>query len=213
MKFNFNFDYEDIKYVKISYKDNFGENHFVKAGIKDVTEREITVCSKFEDGLEIETPQDISFNIICKDGMYKTKTTLKSIENDEPYTFFFLTAPQGFEYHQDREYFRVTLKMNCSYLVRQDGELLKIDAETVDLSANGICIRTPVLRVTEKDAYVSLKLGVKNIEAKVRYVRSEKVNNSYLMSFAFVNLAESDRDLISQTCIKKQLEQRRSSLF
>lgn len=211
MKFNFNI--EDIKYVKISYKDNFGESHLVKAGIKNITEREITVCSKFEDGLEIETPQEVSLNIVCKEGMYKTKTTLKSIENDEPYTFFFLTAPQGIEYHQDREYFRVALKMDCAYLVRHEGELLKIDAETVDLSANGICIRTSVLRVTEKDAYVSLKLGVKNLQVRVKYVRSEKVNNSYLMSFAFVNLAESDRDLISQICIKKQLEQRRSSFF
>lgn len=211
MKFNFNID--DIRYIKISYKDINGEAHSIKAGIKNINEREITACSKFENELEIETPQEITLNIVCKEGLYKTKTILKSVENDEPYAFFFLNTPQGFEYQQNREYFRVPINMDCVYSIRQDDELVRINAKTVNLSANGICICVPKPLVTEQDAYVSFSAGAKNIETRIRFIRSEKTNEGYNMSFAYVNISETDRDLISQICIKKQLEQKRSSLF
>ena len=211
MKFNFNF--EDIKYVKISYKDNYDVNHSVKAGIKNITDREMILCSKFEDGLDIKTPQEISLSIVCKDGLYKTKTTLSSVENEEPYAFFILSTPQGFEYQQNREYFRVPIKTECIYSIRQNNEMIRIKANTIDLSANGVSINIPNLIISENEAYVSLNLGSRTIDARVKYIRSEKTNESYSISFSFVNLSESDRDLLSQVCIKKQLEQRRSSLF
>lgn len=211
MKFSFNLD--DIKYIKIAYKDNNGFFHSVKAGIKNINDREMTICSKFEDGLDIETPQDIILNIVCKDGLYKTKTTLKSIENDLPYTFLFLNTPQGFEYQQNREYFRVPIDINCVYSVRQNNDFIRINAKTINLSANGICISATKLLTTEQDAYVSLPTEQKTIDIRVKYIRSEATKDGYLLSFSFVNIPESDRDIISQICIKKQLEQRRTSLF
>jgi len=209
----FNFDFEDIKYIKISYKDNLNNNHSIKAGIKNINDREIVVCSKFENGLNIKTPQEITLNIICKDGLYKTKTNLKSIENDEPYTFFYLETPKGFEYQQNREYFRVLLNQDCTYSVRQNGELKRYKVKTTNISANGICIETPELIISEQDSYISLNAGSKIIEVRVKYIRSERVNDGFLISFSYINILESDRDLISQICIKKQLEQKRSSLF
>lgn len=211
MKFSFNLD--DIKYIKISYKDSFNEIRSVKAGIKSVNDREIIVCSKFENGLEIETPQEITLSIVCKDGLYKTKTTLKSVENDEPYAFFFLNTPQGFEYQQNREYFRVPIVMDCVYSIKQDDEFTQINAKTVDISANGICISVKKLMLTDNNAYISFSAFGKNIETKVKFIRSEKTNDGYLISFMYVNINETDRDLISQICIKKQLEQKRNSLF
>ena len=211
MKFNFNLD--DIRYIKISYKDIHGKMHTTKAGIKNINEREIMACSKFENDLQIETPQEIILNIICKEGLYSTKTILKSIENDEPYAFFFLNTPQGFEYQQNREYFRVPINMNCVYSLRQNYELVRINAKTVNISANGICICIPNLLITEEEAYISFPTLTKNIETRVKYIRSEKTNEGYLISFAYVNLSEADRDAISQICIQKQLEQKRSSLF
>ena len=211
MKFIFNL--EDIKYIKISYKNSFGENFSIKAGIKNINEREITACSKFEEDLQLETPQEITLSIICKDGLYKTKTILKSVEKDEPYVFFFLNTPQGFEFQQNREFFRVPINMDCVYSVRHNDELIKFNAKTINLSANGICIDIPNLIISEADAYIKLSVLDRFIETKVKYIRSEKINNSYSISFAFVNISENDRDLISQICIKKQLEQKRSSLF
>ena len=209
----FNLDLDEIKYIKISYKDVLNETHSMKAAIKSVNDREITACTKFEDGLDIETPQEITLSIVNKDGLYKTKTILKSFENDEPYIFFFLSTPNGLEYQQNREYFRVPINLDCVYSVHQYDEVIRINATTINLSANGICINIPNLVVAEQDAYISFSAQNKKIEVKLKYIRSEKTNTGYSASFAFINLSETDRDLISQICIKKQLEQKRSSLY
>lgn len=209
----FNFDLGDIKYIKISYKNASGEAHSIKAAIKSVNEREITACSKFENDFDVATPQEITLSIISKDGLYKTNTTLKSFEKDEPYIFFFLNTPNGFEYQQNREYFRVPINIECTYVVKQNDNLTRIDANTVNLSANGICIKIPNLIVSEDYSCIKISILDKTIETKLKYIRSEKTSDGYFVSFTFDDLSESNRDLISQICIKKQLEQRRNSLF
>lgn len=209
----FNFELEDIKYIKISYKDSFGNTNSIKAAIKNVNNREITACSKFENNLKINTPQEITLSIVSKDGIYKTNTILKSAEEDEPYIFFFLDTPQGFEYEQNREFFRVQININCDYIVKQNDDIIKINSETVNISANGICIKTPSLIISEENTHICFSISDKTIKTNVKYIRSEKTNDGYLVSFSYVNLSEADRDLISQTCIKKQLEQKRNSLF
>ena len=102
----FSFKLEEIKYTKISYKDCEGYINSLKAAIKDINEEKILACAKVKDSLGIEIPQEIDFSVICNDGIYKTKTILKSIENNEPYVFFILKTPTGIEYQQNREYFR-----------------------------------------------------------------------------------------------------------
>ena len=209
----FNFDLDDIKYIKISFKNFSGETHSIKAAIKNVNEREITACSKFENDFNVNTPQEITLSIISKDGLYKTTTTLKSFEKDEPYIFFFLNTPNGFEYQQNREYFRIPINIECDYIVKQNENLTRIKANTVNLSANGICIKVPNLIVSEENAHIIFSALDKTIETDVKFVRSEKTDNGYFISFAFVDISEYNRDLVSQICIKKQLEQRRNSLF
>lgn len=208
----FNFKLEEIKYIKIIYKDNNGTGCVTKAGIKKFDDREILACGKFENGLNIETPQEIVLSVVCNDGLYRTKTLLKSVENDEPYVFFILETPNGIEYEQNREYFRVPVKYNCIYKVKDNNEIREIAAITYDISANGISIITPNHFISENLSELIINIDGISINTKIKYIRSEKVNEGYRLSFSYVGISELDRDYISQVCIKKQLEQRRNLL-
>ena len=108
MKFNLNLD--NINYIKIVYKDKSDTVCCTKAAIKNMNERDIYACAKFENNLFLNTPQEVALSFVCENGLYRTSTTLKSIENDAPYIFFVMKTPVGIEYQQNREYFRV--KMN-----------------------------------------------------------------------------------------------------
>lgn len=208
MKFNLNI--ENIKYIKVLYKDNNGEPSSLKGAIRRVTEREMLICAKFEEGLFAPTPQEITLSIICNDGLYRTKTKLRSIDNEDPYAFLVLDPPQGLEYQQNREYFRVLADYRCDYL--PDG-VNRIKASTFDISANGVSIIVDTHLISKTDSELDIAIDGRNIKTKVRYVRSEKVDEGYKISFMFSNISENDRNYISQICIKKQLEQRRKGLI
>lgn len=210
MRFNLNL--EDIKYIKILYSDINGNPVSVKVAIKSVNEREILACGKFEDGLTINVPQEITLSFVCNDGLYRTKTKLKSIENDDPYTFFALETPQGLEYQQNREYFRVTAEYDCIYSIINDGKIREFPTRTFDISANGISIFLPMHIISQDDCEISILINGKKITAKIRFIRSEKVDSGYKLSFTYTKISEQDRDFISQVCIKKQLEERKKSI-
>ena len=91
MKFNLNLD--SINYIKIVYQDENSSTRCTKAAIKRMGEREIFACAKFEDGLNIKTPQDILLSFICDNGLYRTTTPLKFIESEPPYVFFTIKTP------------------------------------------------------------------------------------------------------------------------
>ncbi|MBE7710774.1 MAG: hypothetical protein E7Z92_01400 [Cyanobacteria bacterium SIG31] len=210
----FNFKVEDIKYVKILYKDHTDTPATVKGGIKRISEREILVCTKFIEELLLINPQEVVISFICSDGLYRTKTFLKSIENAEPYILLVLQTPQGMEYEQNREYFRVSVEYDCTCEIKDNENIKELNGKTIDLSANGICAKfsTPFLSASE----VNLKLYIENrvIELASRIVRNEIAeDNTFKASFAFTKVLDSDRDFISQICIKKQLEQKRNSLY
>lgn len=211
MKFNLNLN--DIKYVKILYKNELGNPSSTKAALKRANEHEFLACTKFEDGLNIETPQTITLSIICNDGLYRTKTELKKIENDEPYTFFVLAPPSGIEYQQNREYFRVAVGFDCIFSAwSKDGDI-NIKAKTYDISANGVSIITKEDIAPIGDSDLSVLINGIEIRSRVRFVRSEKINDEYKHSFFFTNISNNDRDFISQVCIKKQLEAKRNSIY
>lgn len=207
----FSFKPEDIKYIKILYKDLTQAPAVTKAGIKMITDREIIASGKFEDGLNITTPQEISLSIVCNDGIYRTMTSLKTVENDLPYAFFILETPQNVEYEQNREYFRVKANYKCLCNLASDN-LKKYEAETYDISASGISIISPTEFINAGQAELLIQFGIKTVQAKALFVRSEKFNKGYRISFAYTRISESDRDFISQVCIKKQLEQRRTAI-
>lgn len=201
---------EDIKYVKIFYRNLSSVLCSSKIGIKSMNENEILACGKFENGLEIETPQEISLSIICSDGLYKTKTNLLSFSNDEPYTFFKIKTPQSIEYEQNREYFRVLAEYDCIYRIFETDKEYR--AKTIDLSANGISLLLPTHEISEKDSEIQLIIGPKKINLRVQFIRSEKLENGYKLSFTYTKILESDRDFISQVCLRKQLEEKKRHL-
>ena len=210
MKFNFRL--EDIKYVKILYRDANENPATIKAALKRINEREIFACAKFNENIDIKTPQDVSLSIICHDGLYRTKTKLKSVENEPPYALFFLETPQGIEYQQNREYFRIPVNYKCIYKIEENDEKKEFRANVVDISANGISIELPTHSISEGASEIEIGINSKIVLAKIRYVRSEKTNNGYKISFAYTKISEQDRDLISQVCLQKQLEQRRNAI-
>ena len=207
-----NMNPEDIKYVKILYQDSGEKACSVRAAIRGITKTEIMCCAKFEDGLHIKTSQDITFSIVCTEGLYRTKTVLRKVENDEPYTFFFITPPASLEYQQNREYFRVELALKCIFSYRLNGEIINIQSQTTDISASGVSIILPQREIGNEDAWLSIMANHRQIKTKVRYIRDEKTGSEYKVSFRFTEISEPDRDYVSQICIKKQLEDRRKNL-
>lgn len=205
----FKFDLEEIKYAKIEYKGDDGILYVKKLVIKTISNREILACARFEGGLNISTPQNVTISFVCNDGLYRTKTNLKTVEKDEPYNFFILETPENIEFEQNREYFRVNAKYKCKYKIDDEHEY---NAETIDLSANGVCLALPADVSTRNIADIMLIFDNRFIPIKARFIRSEKNNDIYQTSFAYIKIAEQDRDFISQVCIKKQLEQRRNQL-
>lgn len=212
MSMMFNFNLEEIKYIKITYKNNESTFCTTKAGVKKLDKKEILACGKFENGLDILTPQEVTLSIICNDGLYKTNAQLKSVENDEPYVFFTLETPNGAEYEQNREYFRVNANFECIYKFYDNGNLKEYKAITADISANGVSIILINPITTGINPELSININNRYVQTPVRYIRSEKFDKGYKLSFAFTNLSEADRDYISQACIQKQIEQRRKLL-
>ena len=208
MKFNLNI--ENIKYVKVLYAGSEGNPVSVKAAIKKIDDKEIVACIRFEDKFCIKAPQQVTLSIVCSEGLYRTKTKLRSYTCEPPYTFLYIEAPGSLEYQQNREYFRIPAVHKCVYYVNNNGQPAVFSAQTTDISANGVSIILPVHVFSEEDAEIEMMLDEKMVSAKVRYVRSEKVKDGYKLSFTYTKISNKDRDLISQMCIKKQLEEKRN---
>ena len=206
----FNLKIEDIKYLKLLYQDSDGNTYVTRAAIRRIDDNEMLVCSKFEENLNIAIPQEVTLSIICSDGLYKTKTTLKYVSKEEPYVFYTLEPPQGLEYQQNREFFRILVNYDCWYSPA-NSEQSNIETKTIDISANGVSIFLSSHFVVDDDSVLIINIEGRKIQTKVHFVRSEKFNEGYKLSFGFTKISESDRDFISQSCIKRQLQQRRDS--
>ena len=208
MKFNLNID--DIKYLKILYSNENGNPVSMKSAIKRVDDREITACVKYEDDFNISCPQQVTLSIVCSEGLYRTQTKLKSYRCDAPYISLYLETPDNFEFQQNREYFRVPVTLNCSYHVINNGQPAVFETKTFDISAGGLSIILPVHVFSEEDAEIEIKIAEKVIKAKIRYIRSERTDTGYKLSFKYTDISNRDTDLISQLCIQKQLEDKRN---
>lgn len=207
MKFNLNLD--NINYIKIVYKDRQDATCCTKAAIKHMGEREIFACAKFEDGLNIQTPQDVLLSFVCDNGLYRTTTTLKYIENDEPYTFFTLKTPEGLEYQQNREYFRVKLDEDAILSFNNNIIACKVH----DISANGIRLILPEKIDNLNEVSINILFKPRDVKTKAQFVRFDDEDGILKASFKFVDISENDMDIISQKCIQKQLEYKRNSII
>lgn len=210
---SFNLNLENILYMKIMYKDIYGDFCPVKSAIKSINEKEMLICSKYIENLQIEFPQEIMLSIICNDGLYKTKATVRRMEKEEPYIFWFVETPQGLEYQQNREYFRIVAEYDCIYSLKTGENVEEIFSKTVNISANGVSITAEEYAVSNQDAALLININGRKIQTKIKFIRSDKIDDGYKLSFKFTDISEGDRDFISQTCIKKQLEDRRNALM
>ena len=207
----FNLSINDIKYVKILYKDAENNPVLVKAAIKKIDEDEFVACMRVEDNQTIPTPQEITLSIICQEGLYRTKTRLKACEEALPYLCLYMEPPLGLEYQQNREYFRIVAEYNCVYYVNVNEETKNFTAKTCDISANGVSFILPEFVVSEEDSEIEIMVEERLIHAYIHYVRSEKTDEGHRLSFMFTNISTKDRDYISTVCIQKQLELKRNS--
>lgn len=206
---NFNLNLDNIKYIKIIYQDSSGNTHCAKASVKSLSEREISACAKFEEPLHIKTPQDISLSIVCENGLYRTTTPLKCIENKDPYVFFIIKTPAGLEYQQNREYFRV--QMQEDVLLSFAGKV--IPCKMYDISANGIRVQLKEKIDMPENVMLDILFSPKSIKTKAKYIRTDDEDNILKASFYFINLSDTNRDIISQKCIQKQLQDKRNALM
>ena len=212
MRFNFNL--EDIKYIKIICKDSNENSTTIKAGIKYFNDREILACAKFSTDLEHITAQEVTLKIVCSDGLYQTKTQLKKIEKETPYFLLILQTPNGVEYNQNREFFRVPIEYGCICQTKNEQNIEEYSGKTVNISANGICAKFKTPFLTTKKVDLRLLVENKVIEVNAKYIRNEILENGFcLISFSFIKISNQDRDYISRICIQKQLEQKRNALY
>lgn len=204
MKFNLNLD--SINYIKMVYKDGSDNTCCTKAAIKSMSEREIFACAKFEDGLSIQTPQEVSLSFVCENGLYRTMTTLKYVEKDEPYVFFGIKTPLGLEYQQNREYFRVRMEEDVILTFNKTS----IPCKVHDISASGVRVILPEKIEIPNEVILDILFSPKNVKTKARFIRMDNEDNVLKAAFEYVGISEADMDLISQKCIKKQLEYKRN---
>ena len=208
----FNFETKDINYIKISYIDAEDNLYSIKAILKEVNKTSILVCIKSNEQLNLLKQQDVKVNIVCKDGLYQADSKIISIEEDVPYNFIRLEKPEDVDYLQNREYFRINAVYPCLYKVNQENINRDFETQTIDISANGVSIFMPIFVKSEPSSHLELNIENKKLKIKAQYVRIEKWEDGYKISFSYNNISESDRDYISQICLKKQLEEKRKHL-
>ena len=211
MKFNLNT--ENINYVKITYKDNNDFAHCIKAAIRLITEHELLACIKVDELPDIKVPQEVSLGIACENGLYKTKTILKKIEEDDAYMLLSIQRPDEVEYQQKREYFRVKIKENVSILYTLNEQNITYSGITYDISAKGVRIELDKVTDFPEEVKLVLYLPQKTINVQAKYIRSDEDDKILKASFQFVNIAQSDLDYVSQLCFRKQLEERRKNFM
>lgn len=209
----FNLDLANINYIKILFKDRQGNAHCIKSAIKIMGEKEIYACTKYEEGLVIPAPQDVGLSFVCDNGLYRTKTRLLVVNKEDPYIYFSLKTPDGLEYQQNREYFRIKLEEKAIIsFTTEDEQTIKIPALTHDISANGVRLIPEKRTALPEDVDIKIIFPSKTIETKAKYIREDEDDNVYKVSFEFINISAKDMDYISQICIRKQLEYKRSTI-
>lgn len=210
---HFNLNIEDIKYIKIYYKDLDSNQRSFRAAVRKINNSEILASTKLEDSLTIRTPQEVSLKIICNNGLYNATTNLLAIFNDDPYVFVKLEPPTNIVFQQNREYFRVGVQYDCLIRTKIENEWVETPAQSYDISANGVSVIIDKPIITNDTTNINMRIDDRFVKANVQYVRSEKYKDKYKLSLKYIKINESERDFISQTCIKKQLEQKRNSLY
>lgn len=204
----FNLDTDSINYIKIVFKDSQNNTCCKKAAIKRMNEREIFACAKVDNELYLQTPQNILVSFVCENGLYRTSSVLKYVENKDDYVYFALKTPEGIEYQQSREYFRVKMDENAT--ISFDNNI--IQCKVHDISANGARFIMPQKVSMPEEVTIDILFSPKSIKTRAKFVRYDEEDGILKASFHFKHMLESDMDIISKKCIQKQLEYKRTLL-
>ena len=104
----------------------------------------------------------------------------------------------------------ITDHARCVSFLISDGV---IPAKIYDISANGIRLELDKDIKIPESVTLDIQLPPKSIKTSAKYIRTEDEDNILKASFFFINLPEASRDIISQKCIQKQLENKRNSII
>ena len=209
---NFDLKPEIINYVKILYKDSGDFSHCVKASIKYFNEYDIYACVRKEEWENVPCPQEVTLNFACSNGLYRAKSTLKYTKYEEPYLYFSIKIPEDVEYQQNREFFRVHINKDVVISYRVEDDVIRVSCKTFDLSANGLKVQLEEKTFFPEEVFLDLYFDNREIRTKAKYIRSDEDDEIIKASFNFIDLEPCDLDYISRVCIKKQIEDKRSSL-
>ncbi len=212
----FELDINNVNYIKIFYKDINGVSHCIKAILKQMGEKEIIAYAKSDNIPKAETPQDITVSFACDDGLYKTGARLKYISTvyeENPYVYFTIQTPEGVDYQQIREYFRVRMFEKALMSYKDENEnIQRIECKTYDISANGIRLQFEQPLKIFKNVQIKIFFETRTIQTNAILIRTDYDGNIFRASFKYDRISERDMDYISQMCIKRQLELKRNQL-
>ena len=204
----FNLKQEEINYATISYKDSLGSPCTIRIEIKKTDSKYILANARLKENLIIPTPQEVLLKFICSDGIYHAKSNLLSIKNETPYTIFTISIPDNVEHQQKREFFRVPAKYECQFQI----DATEFNTQTIDISASGVSILIESEEQAKNITKITIKINNTDITTSVIYIRNTTLQDGIKASYQFNNLSEKNRELITQACLQKQMEERRKSL-
>lgn len=202
------FDYEKIKYIKMEGKNTSDSICVTTLSLRNILEKKIILYCENRDNTNIKCPQKVYLKFVCNDGLYVAYTELTEVRTGDALCYFTVQKPLNYEYQQKREYFRINRKINCCVKFLTESENKIIQAQANNISANGISIIMPD-EYANQLLNLTIRLDNCEVHTLIRYIRSEKLKNGYLVSFKYENISTKDRDIIAKYCIKQQLQERK----
>lgn len=206
-------NFNEVKYLKIYYQDSFGTLHVTKSTLKNYNEMNFVAIFKYDNQTIFKVSQDMRIDFVCLDGLYKSNAELIETRKEDIYQILIFKTPQKYEYQQTREYFRVKASILCKCFYNDENSIESQMGKTFDISANGVAISFDKKINPNSIFKMLICLSDKEISIPLKYIRHEIIDDGSIYSYAYENLLEEERDIISKWCIKKQLAERSKLMY
>lgn len=199
-----NFNIENIKYLKVEYKNN-EEMVTTKLALKEKLENEFVGITHTDENFRIATPVEVNLTFVCDEGLYKTKTTLKDLKEDSEFTYFIIENPSTLDFQNNRQYYRTLVEYDCIYTIETNNGIESFNAVTYDISAGGVSIITSENIVPQRETSIVIFMPERDLKTHLQFVRCESYGDDYKLSFIFTDLSERDFNALTELCVKTQL--------